>query len=59
MQTLTGAKVTYSDGTVIKTSMAAGLTDEEIMEYFKVGRVFNLGSVEDKMARVVKCEVLR
>lgn len=54
------AKVTYSDGTVINTSLAANLTDKEIHDYFKVGRAFNLGGrkdpTEDNMQTVVSCE---
>jgi hypothetical protein len=49
-------KVTYSDGTVINTSLAAHLTDKEIHDYFKVGKAFNLGNVTDNMQTVVSCE---
>ena len=50
------AKITYSDGTVINTSLAAHLTDKEIHDYFKVGKAFNIGSVTDNMQAVVSCE---
>lgn len=51
------AKITYSDGTVISTSLAANLTDKEINEYFKVGKAFNIGSGKDNLQTVVSCEI--
>ena len=51
---LRSVDVTYSNGETISTSMAAGLTDEEIKEYFAVGRWFNIGVLEDNMQRVTK-----
>jgi len=51
------AKVTYSDGTVINTSLAANLTDKEINEYFKIGKQFNIGNVNDNLQTVVQCEI--
>lgn len=51
------AKITYSDGTVINTSLAANLTDKEINEYFKIGKVFNIGNVNDNLQTVVNCEI--
>ncbi|MEK6829505.1 MAG: hypothetical protein AABY15_05210 [Nanoarchaeota archaeon] len=57
---LRGVKVTYSDGTVIPTSMAAHLTDEEILNYFKKGKVFNIGNGElDNMQAVEDVEIIR
>ena len=50
------ARVTYSDGTVIRTSMAAYLTDKEIKDYFKIGKSFNIGIVDDNIQTVVSCE---
>ena len=51
------AKITYSDGTVINTSLAVNLTDKEINEYFKIGKSFNIGNgPADNMQTVVKCE---
>lgn len=50
------AKVTYSDGTVINTSLAGHLTDKEIHDYFRIGKSINIGSVEDNMQTVVSCE---
>lgn len=51
------AKITYSDGTIINTSLASYLTDKEINDYFKIGRVFNIGLVNDNLQTVVKCEI--
>ena len=51
------AKITYSDGTVINTSLAANLTDKEINEYFKIGKRFNIGNVIDNLQTVVNCEI--
>ena len=52
-------KVHYSNGDSITTEMASGLTDEQINDYFKIGRVFNVGSGDtDVMAKVVKTEIL-
>jgi hypothetical protein len=54
---LRGAKITYSDGTVIETSLAGHLTDREINKYFAIGKEFNIGNVNDNMQTVVKCEI--
>jgi len=56
---LRGVKVTYSNGEVISTSMAANLTDKEITDYFKIGRKFNIGNVKDNIQTVKKVEILR
>jgi hypothetical protein len=58
MSELRAIKVTYSDGTEISTNMAANLTDDQMLDYFKVGAWFNLGSVTDNMQQVVKAEIL-
>lgn len=51
------AKITYSDGTVINTSLAANLTDKEIHDYFKIGRQFNIGNgPNDNLQTVISCE---
>lgn len=57
---LRSVRVTYSDGTVISTSMAAHLTDEQIKEYFKPGKQFNIGEGgKDKMAKVKSVEIMK
>ena len=54
---LRSAKITYSDGTVINTSLAANLTDKEIRDYFKIGRQLNIGNgPNDNLQTIVKCE---
>jgi hypothetical protein len=55
---LRSAKITYSDGTVINTSLAAHLTDKEIYDYFKVGSKINIGNGPlDNLQTVVSCEI--
>jgi len=52
------AKITYSNGAVINTSLAAHLTNKEISEYFKIGKSFNIGNgPDDNMQTVVSCEI--
>jgi hypothetical protein len=57
---LRSVKVTYSNGETQGVSMAAHLTDDEILNYFKVGKVFNLGKngIEDDLQKVTKVEIL-
>ena len=59
MKELRAIKVTYSDGSEIIASMASHLTDEEMLNYFEVGKWFNIGSNADNMQQVVKSEILR
>jgi len=47
--------VKFDNGDSITTSING--TDEEIKNYYKIGREFNLGCVEDLMAKVISCEV--
>jgi len=56
---LRGVEVTYADGTVIPTSMAANLSDEDIYKYFEIGSLFNIGSVEDNMQAVQSVNIIR
>ena len=57
---LRSAKITYSDGTVITTSLAGHLTDKEIHDYFKIGKAINIGSgPNDNMQTITKCEILK
>ncbi len=57
---LRSVQVTYSDGTCESTSMAAGLTDDQIRAYFAIGRQFNIGNGElDRMATVVSIKILK
>lgn len=59
MSKLRSIKVTYSDGSIICTSMAAHLTDEQMLKYFEVGTVFNIGSLHDNLQTIVKSEILK
>lgn len=52
-------KVTYSNGEEVSTSMASHLTDKEMLDYFAIGKWFNLGGVTDDMQQVVKREILK
>lgn len=56
---LRSVQVTYSNGTKISTSMAANLSDQQIKNYFKVGKYFNVGSgSKDVMAKVKSVKIL-
>lgn len=56
---LRAVKVTYSNGDTISTSMAAHLTDEEIIDYFAIGKEFNIGSVGDNVQTVKNVDILK
>ena len=56
---LRSVEITYDDGTVTKTNMSANLTDKEIRDYFKIGKSFNIGSIDDKMVKVKKVNILK
>lgn len=52
-----GARVTYSNGTVLETSING--TDEEVKAFFLPGKWFNVGDgPNDLMAQVVKVEII-
>jgi len=56
---LRAVKVTYSDGSVINTNMSAKTTDQDIRDYFKIGKEFNIGTgSKDKKAKVKSVEIL-
>ncbi len=56
---LRSVRVTYENGDVMATSMAAGLTDAEMLDYYKPGSVFNVGrGPDDNMQTVAKVEIL-
>lgn len=59
MEKLRTIKVKYSDGSIIRTSMATNLTDEEMLSYFAIGKWFNIGNVEDNMQQVIEAEILK
>jgi len=56
---LRAVKVTFSDGDTITTDMAAGLSDEDIYNYYKIGKTFNIGNVEDNLQKVTNVEILK
>lgn len=59
-EALREVRVEFDDGSSLETSMAAGLTDEEIADYYKVGKTFNIGSGEkDKMVKVKRIKILK
>jgi hypothetical protein len=50
---LRSVTVKYDNGDIIDTDMAAHLTDDEIKDYYKIGKEFNIGNGgHDKMAKV-------
>ena len=51
--------ILFTNGDVINTNMSANVTDKEIQEYYKVGRVFNLGSVDDLLTRVKEVTIVK
>jgi hypothetical protein len=57
--TMKTARVQFSNGDSVTTSING--TDTEIIEYYKIGRWFNLGDGcgGDLMARVVKLEIVK
>ncbi len=53
-------KVYYNSGDVITTNMSANLTNKEIRDYYRVGKVFNLGKgARDSLTKVKKIEILK
>ena len=53
-ENLRNVTVEYENGDVVHTNMAAHLTDEEIYDYFKIGKVFNIGNGEHDNLQAVK-----
>lgn len=53
-------EVTYDNGEVITTSMNSELKNSEIHEYFKIGRVFNIGSNgQDLLCKVKSINIIQ
>ena len=60
VEALREVEVIFSDGSKIETNMAAGLSDEDIKDYYKVGTSFNLGKGEkDKMVKVKSVKIIK
>ena len=54
---MNAVKVTYDNGDEVVTSING--SDEEVLNYFKVGKTFNIGNGgKDLMAKVVKAEIV-
>ena len=51
------AKIHFSNGDTITTSIND--THSKILEYYAIGKVFNIGNVSDNLQTVVKCEILK
>lgn len=45
--------VTFKDGDVINTNMSGHLTDEEILDYYRIGKMFNIGRGEHDNVQAV------
>jgi hypothetical protein len=57
---LRAVEVRFTNGDKLSTNMAAGVTDAEIRAYYKVGRIFNVGSgPKDRMTRVKSVRILK
>ena len=56
---LRSVRVTYSNDEQIETSVNGELSDSEIHDYFKVGKEFNIGTINDHLVPVAKCEILK
>ena len=53
-------KIYFANGDSLETNMSAKLTDQDIRDYYRIGRYFNLGSGDkDNMQPVVKVEILK
>lgn len=60
MAQLREVKVTFENDNVIHTSMAAHLEDDDILEYYKKGRQFNLGSsAQDILTKVKEVAIIK
>lgn len=49
-------KVRFSDGDEIVTKMIA--SERRIREYYRIGNIFNLGTCEDRLVKVVSVEII-
>lgn len=56
---LRSVRIHYSDGSKTETNMSKDLKDSEIRQYYKRGRIFNVGSGQnDRLVRVKNVEIL-
>jgi len=56
---LRSIKVTFENGVSFETAMAANLTNGQMLDYYAVGRVFNIGIMNDDMVAVSHAEILK
>lgn len=57
---LRSVRIKYSNGDTVLTSMAAGITDNQIRTYFMIGRAFNIGDgPNDQIATVIDVDILK
>lgn len=49
-------KITLADGDTFNTSING--SDEMIYDYYKIGSVVNMGTENDRLVKIVKCEIL-
>jgi len=53
-------RVTWKSGTTDRYSMAAGLTDQQMLDYYRPGKSFNVGNGPlDHFDSVESCEIIR
>ena len=53
-------KITYQNGDVVYTTMAAHLTDQDIKNYFRIGKKFNIGKGgKDYIQAVKKVKIIK
>ena len=52
---LTAYRITYSDGNVTDTNMAANVTLEDARKYY-IGKWFDVGAWDEKLAQAVNVE---
>lgn len=54
---MTTVKVTYSNDDTITTAING--SEDEIRQYFKIGKIFNIGSAgQDNLQKVKKLEII-
>lgn len=52
-------KVTFDDGDYLHTHMAAHISDDEIREYYKIGKTFNVGlGPDDNMKKIAEVDII-
>ncbi len=51
-------KVTFENNDYIETSINGQMSDEQIKDYYAIGKTFNIGNVDDNLQKVVSCEII-